>query len=342
MKRAIFSVVVDGTDISSRLNPILISLQVSDKAGTSSDTATIELDDKSGQVVLPRPGARMLISLGFSDSGIGVVFRGKVDEVRSRGDRGGGRTVTISAKGVDTQGKAKEPQSKHFDDKTIEQIMREAGELAGISDVRIDQSFASIVRKYERMDNESFIAFGERIAGEIGGTFKVSDDRAILAKRNGGTTPAGAPLPIVTAAWGQNLHSWDIAPFLGRPRYREARQRYYDPKEATWKEVLTQIPIDEAQARTTPRFSSPSEDEAKQKTESDKADSERGSGEGTVVIEGNIGAQPEGLCVVAGARAGIDGTYRIDGVNHDYSRSGFTTTLSLKQPQGDAGKDSRG
>lgn len=341
MKTAALSVVVDGNDITSILNPILISLQVLDRAGTASDTASIELDDSGGQIVLPRPGALMVVSLGFSDTGIGVVFRGKVDELRSRGDRGGGRTVTISAKGVDTQGKAKEPQSKHFDDKSIEQIMREAGELAGISDVRVDQSFASIIRKYERMDNENFIAFGERIAAEIGGTFKVSDDRAILAKRNGGTTPAGAPLPTVTAVWGQNLHSWDIAPFLGRPRYREARQRYYDREEATWKEVLTQIPIDDAQARTTPRFPSPGEDEAKQKTENDKADSERGSGEGSVVIEGNIGAQPEGNCILIGARAGIDGTYRIDGVSHDYSRSGFTTTLSLKQPQDGAGKDSR-
>jgi phage protein D len=342
MKQAAFAVVVDGTDISTALNPILISLNVSDKAGTTSDTASIELDDIAGQIVIPRPGALMLISLGFSDSGIGPVFRGKVDEVRSRGDRGSGRVLSISAKGIDTMGKAKERQSRHFDRMSIERIMQKAGEAAGISDVRVDQSFASIVREYECMDGESFLELGERIAGEIGATFKVSADRAILARRNGGTNPAGAALPTVTAAAGQNLHSWDIAPFLGRPRYREARQRYYDAKEATWKEVLTQIPLEDAEAVTMPRFPSPGEDEAKQKTESDKTESERGSGEGSVVIEGNIGAQPEGLCVLIGARDGIDGTYRIDGVDHDYSRGGFTTTLSLKQPQGIAGKDSRG
>ncbi|WP_099867839.1 phage late control D family protein [Pararhizobium haloflavum] len=339
--KAVFSVLIDGSDISTRLAPVVTSISVSDKAGMSSDTASIDVDDREGRIVLPRPGASITIMLGFTETGMGVVFRGKVDEVRSRGDRGGGRSITVSAKGVDTQGKAKEPQQKHWDEKSLQDILSEAGRLAGIDDVRVDQSFASIIRKYERMDDESFLSFGERIAAEIGGTFKISDGRAVLAKRNGGTTPGGSPLPTVSAVYGQNLHSWDIAPFLSRPRYKQTRTRYYDREAATWKEVLTETVIEDAEAIASSRFTAADEDEAKQKTESQKADAERGSGAGTVVIEGNIGAQPEGLCVVGGTRAGIDGTYRIDGVQHAYSRGGFITTLSLKQPQGTAGKDDR-
>ena len=340
-KRAIFGVTIGGVDMTSVMAPIVISIRVSDKAGTTSDTVTIELNDAGGQVVLPTKGAPVTVSLGFAETGAGTVFRGQVDSVRSRGSRGEGRKLTITGKGFDTAGKPKQPQQRHFDKKSIGDMLKEAGKDAGISKVQVDQKFASSIREYERMDDESFIAFGERLAGELGGTFKISGTTAILAQRNGGVSPFGGSLSVVNATFGVNLHSWDIAPLVGRPRYKKARARYYDKAEAKWKEVEAEIDIEEADAELTSRFSENDEDQAKQKTENDKADSERGAGDGTVTIEGDISAQPEGVCIVGGTRDGIDGSYRIDSVDHDYSRGGFTTTLSLKQPQGSAGKDSR-
>ncbi len=116
--KAIFSVVVGGQDITLNLNPVLQSLRVSDKAGMSSDTASLELDDRGGQIVLPRPGALVLISLGWEGQGMGRVFEGTVDEIRASGSRSG-RTLSISAKGMDTRDKPKEGQRRHFDDTTI-------------------------------------------------------------------------------------------------------------------------------------------------------------------------------------------------------------------------------
>jgi len=40
-KRAIYAVIIDGQDVTSRLNPHLISLSVTDNVGTHSDTADI-------------------------------------------------------------------------------------------------------------------------------------------------------------------------------------------------------------------------------------------------------------------------------------------------------------
>jgi phage protein D len=192
------------------------------------------------------------------------------------------------------------------------------------------------------MQGESFLHFGERIAREIGATFKISNDVAILAKRNGGRSASGQPLAIVQAAYGDNLISWDIAPVTGRPRYSKAKTRYYDKKLGTWKTEDVEIEDDNADAEFTSRYPAGDADEAKRNSESRKADSERGKGEGSITIDGNSDAQPEGTVVLSGSRPGIDGTYRIDTVQHDFSRStGWVTRLDIKQPHGNAGKDSR-
>jgi phage protein D len=339
MMQAIFSVVIGAQDITAALNPILLSLSVSDKAGTSSDSATIDIDDTGGRIVMPKVGASIAISLGWKDQGVGKVFVGKVDEVSAKGDRGG-RTLSIKAKGMDTRSKAKQPQRRHFDDKTVKDALDGAGETAGI-EVTVDPAFASINRPYIALDDESFVAFGERIARELGGTFKIVGDKAILAKRNGGTNPAGQSLSTVTALWGSNLHSYDITPLLGRPVEKETLSRYYDSDEAEWKSETAETGTEGGQTTKAARFSEPDQDRASEQAGSDAAESDRRSGNGSVTIEGNLAAQPEGICIVAGCRAGVDGMYRIDSVDHSYSRSGWTTTLQLKQPKGDAGKDAR-
>ena len=338
--RAICIVRVGGVDISANLMPILNSIRISDRAGTSSDSAAIDIDDTDGHVILPGKGDPVEIFLGWEGLGVGLVFSGTVDDIRASGGRSG-RTVSISAKGMDTNGKAKEGQRKHFDNATIEHCLTEAGKHAGIK-VKVDPAFAKIVRTYTALDDESFVAFGERMARQLGGTFKIVGDQAVLAKRNGGSSATGEPLSAVSAAWGVNLHSYDITPLLGRPCEKSTLARWYDPKAAEWKSETAETGTEGAVTTKPSRFTEPDQDRAKEQASSDAAEADRSSGEGTVTIEGNIAAQPEGICNVIGCRPGVDGPYRIDGVDHEYSRSGFITTLQLGQPKGSAGKDKRG
>lgn len=53
-------------------------------------------------------------------------------------------------------------------------------------------------------------------------------------------------------------------------------------------------------------------------------------------------AQAEAPFVFSGARAGVDGTYRISSRTHRADRGGGSITeLQIKQPEGGAGKDTR-
>jgi phage protein D len=325
-KRAVFMVTVAGANITTALMPVLISLSVAAKAGTHSDAANLEIDDTGGRIVLPAIGAPVIVALGWEGEGLRAVFTGTVDEVRSSGSRGGGRTLSITAKGMDTTRKPKEGQQRHFDDSTVEDILKEAGRTAGVTEIAVDPSLASIRRGYFEMRDESFIHMGERLAREIGGNFRIQGTRAIMSGRG------AAYAAMVNATLGRNLHGWDISPALGRARYSEVRARWYDPREARWRETGEDTRL-AANARHHHRYPKPDEDEASQQTAADRATSERDAGEGSVTIEGDTSAIPDGLCILTGARPGIDGPYRIESVTHSYSRGGgFVTQLSLKQP----------
>jgi phage protein D len=332
---------IDGNDVSSDIDPYLTRLTINDKAGTSSDTCEIELDDRDGVLAFPRDGVEIEVLLG-NENGVSRVFSGTVDEVKSKGDRSGGMMMTISGKGVDTKGKAKEPKQKHWDNKPLSEVMTDAGKAAGLETVTVAPELGKIKRPYIAMQNESFLHFGQRIAREVGGTFKISGKKAIIAERNGGKSASGQDLPAVTARRPGNLISWDIAPVMGRGRYKEVKTRSYDPKTGKWTYQTEQINDDSAKASFVDRYASSDPDEAKERAKSHKKESERAKGGGSVTIDGSTDPQPEALLTLTGAKPGVDGTYRIESVQHTFDRSsGWTTQLDVKQPQGEAGKDSR-
>ena len=324
-KRAVYSVTIDGQDVTSRLNPHLISLSVTDHVGTHADTADITLDDTDGRMMLPTEGVPVTIALGWEGGGVRMVFEGTVDEVRSSGSRSG-RTITVTAKGIDTKSPVKQPMQKHFDQMTVEDVLTEAGKLSGIETVEIDPGLGKILRDYVEMRDESYIHFGERLAREIGGNFRVCGKTAILSKRKGAYTTA------VVAAWGENLQSWDITPRMGRPQFRKSRVRWYDRKKAQWQEENVEVEGADAAAEYVSRYPEPNPGQSGDRALSDSVTSERETASGSVTIEGDTSAIPDGLCLVSGTRQGIDGPYRIESVTHDYSRSGFTTRLELKSP----------
>src|ERR1700743_1388945 len=84
-RTAIYSISVDGNDVSSAFDPVLISMTISQTDGGSADSLDLELDDSNGQIELPRVGASISASLGWSDTGSVTSFEGYTDEPKSSG-----------------------------------------------------------------------------------------------------------------------------------------------------------------------------------------------------------------------------------------------------------------
>ena len=325
VKQAIFSIQVGGLNVTANFSPFLISMSVTDNVGTDSDTANITLDNKDGQLIIPANGDPCVISLGWAGGGVREIFRGRIDKVRSHGSTSG-RTLTITAKGLPTKEKAKEPQKRHMDNMTVEDALKKAGDYAGMTSYNIDPKVGSQMVEYLEMKDESFIHFGERLAREYGGNFRVKDTEVEMSARDGTYTAS------VTATWGVNLHTWDIEPKIGRMEYGKTKARHYDRKEAKWKEEVEET-VHDAVAEHVARYHQADGDKAKAKVNSDRATSERDAGGGSVKIEGNNAAIPDGLLILVGTRGGVDGSYRIETVTHNLNSSGWTTSLALKQPQ---------
>ena len=333
-----WAVSIDGKDVSTAMKPYLTDISVTDKDGADSDTCSLTFDDKGGQVRMPAKGKAIAIRL----QGV-QVFKGKVDTVRSTGSRGGGRLLIVTGKGFDTRGKAKEGQSFHMDDATLGDFLRKAASNAGFAMI-IDPVLDSIHRDYWSADGESLLSLGQRVAREVYGTFKLRADQAVLVKRGGDNGLPGIVATVDPIEGFGNVVNWDIAPFTGRGRYKRSRAEWFDRKEAKFKskDVENTDVDDDIDTTNVVRGKVADEDQADVVASGRSAEDAREAGEGTVVLDLTPEAQAESSLMMVGARAGVDGTYRIVTVTHKADRrGGATTNCDVKQPGGGAGKDKR-
>jgi uncharacterized protein len=332
-------VVVNGVDMSDRMNPFLESLEVRDRDGAAADTARLEFDDSYGRMILPPKGASVSIDL----EGVNV-FAGVVDEVECFISRGGGRHMTVGCKGFDARGKVKQSLHFHKDDATLGAFLADAARRAGISGVRVDPQFATERRTYWSADRESFLHLGRRLAKEFGATFKIRQGQAVFAARGAGLSPGGGAMPTVEVTVGVNLIHGHVTPFQGRERHTKARAHWYDRKKAAWHHEDVEIDDADGGPEVTDHVRHPKADQAhaRRSAVGRKVHEKRERGSSSVVINLAVHARAEGTAIISGWRAGIDGPWRIAGVTHRLNRSeGAETTLELREPGGSVGKDAR-
>lgn len=325
MVAASYRVSVGGDDVTGNMSELLTSLEVRLHATGDTDTARIDLDDTGGQIAIPEVGRFVSIEIGWSGA-LQLVFEGAVDDVRSSGSRSG-RTLTISCKGFDATGGAKSTQARHWDDCTVSTILNDAAQTAGLEGVRVDPDLSSVVLDYWSMLDESLLHMGQRLAQQIGGHFRIIGQSAIMSAR------AAQYAPTVTGLYGTDLISWDVTPGVARGQFGTVRAPWFDRASGQTKYEEAKTGLASEAVLTIDVCASQSE--AKRMADARAATSKRDAGSGRVRINGNPMATVDGRMIIAGARPGVDGSYRIKGVAHVLNRAGgFVTDVEL------GGKDS--
>lgn len=328
-RKGTYKVLVNGQDVTARFSPLLLDLTVDRSAGQAADSCEIRIANPYGTRIQV-PSERALIQVYLNGQ---WAFEGFVTEVECSIGKGEGRTISIVGSSVDQGSKAKEPSMRHLDKGSLSTAAQQFGQKAGIS-VQVSGSIASIEREYWLQQNESFVSWGQRVAREVGATFKVIGSRAFLTARNEGLSISGRPLTTIEAAFGVNLLSASVRPIVTRPRFNKVKISYFDVAKGERVEEEVDTGIEGVDSTLRHLLTAASKDQAQQRAKSHSQESERDKGQGDVTIVGDARAEPEALCVLTGLMPGADGAYRIDTVSHKLSKkSGFTTSLTLRQPQ---------
>jgi phage protein D len=397
MRHAACRIIVDGEDVTARVDPYLISVKVIDTLEGDFDTCALELDDRNAQLQIPQDGSRIIICLGwdstgprpysnkpfvnqpqseveglaeeagktelpFGGPGLQIVFSGIVAQVESGFTRkGGGRRLWIEGTSNNNKGKGKEVQNKTLgkgkeDDGSggdggtgdsataggsgggggggeipLQQVMSEVFQKAGLN-VKLSPQMMNIKRDFWHV-NESAHNFGQRMADEMGGYFKVANGTAILFGKN-----EDMGMGFVDVVWGVNLIGWRIKPFSSRAQWAKSESKFFDLFKGAWEGVEKSIggsaPFGGASAAMN--FIQPVANKAngEQNNGGGSADSEARRGNGWVLLNGDPRVKAGARLNISGARPGVDGTYLVTEAEHNYQRGvGFTTRCNVGQPE---------
>ncbi|RAI31230.1 hypothetical protein CH338_26185, partial [Rhodoplanes elegans] len=135
-----------------------------DAAGGENDTFEVELDDDARQIPLPQEDDMLAPIAGYLETGVAALGQFKVNDWET-GCEDGPETIVIKARAATMTGDIKAGGLKHFDDKTLREVLEDTAKGAGLS-VAIDPALASIKLPYVLRWEASPIDFATRIAAE--------------------------------------------------------------------------------------------------------------------------------------------------------------------------------
>ena len=325
MRGTLFDEAAKLLDITAKVRPRLVSLNLSEKRGEEADQLDIVLDDSDGNLDLPPTGATLELQLGWkqgSDVIVGLINKGRfvVDEVSHSGPPD---QITIRARAADFASDIKTRREKAHHDTTLGAIV---SEIAGRHKLkpRCAASLAGIaVGKIQ--SRESDLAFLRKLGREYGAVAKIAAGTLIFAPIGTGQTPSGKTLPtIIIRRRDGETH-----------QFTRQKRDDVDGVSATWhdrkgakRQTVTAGKADGAKklARVYP-----TEEAARTAANAAKAKAGREPLSLTLSLLGRPDIAPEQKASVSGYKAAIDAIdWLVTEVDHSLGDQGFITRLKLE------------
>lgn len=319
------AVTVDGAPVSGAFFNRLISLTIADKEGIRSDTVSLNFNDAFPHFQSPRRGAVIQVAI---QSGLGL-YTGSyiIDRVQYACFP---HTITVSGHTADLRAEMKTNKTRHWDDKSVKQILEGMAGEYGL-ETRISDAVSDHVYEWIGQQDETDLNFWARLAKRHGALFTIKNGVFLWLERGTGKTASGDAIPVaIVPAVGLLQGSFRMSE-SDVDRFKTVKAYWQDKKGAKRQEVI--VPADpEAAGEHVLRDPYSSRAEAEKAAKAAAREMLRGSVEVTCSVEGRpnlMAGQPVSFVLV---RPEIDGReFILASVQHVYAKgTGLRTTMSGK------------
>ncbi|MCW2405279.1 phage protein D [Sphingobium sp. B1D7B] len=223
--KAGWKVTLDGKDLTSIIDPLLITLTIAEKRGDAADQLDIVISDAGGKLEIPKEGARLRVSLGWErGSGLpqGLIDKGefKVDEATFSGPPD---IITIRARSADFTDAFRVRRERSFVGKTVSEVVGAIAAANGLT-AKVEDALGSKTIPALGHGAKSDAALLQALGKRFDAVATVKAGALIFAPIGSGKTSSGKALPTVEIARNETV-SID---------YQRVTRGQYDGVEANW------------------------------------------------------------------------------------------------------------
>lgn len=324
-----FTVTANDNNITTTIEPLLISLTVHDEVGLSSDSVEIVLDDSNGSIVLPSFGALLAVAIGYKESGLIAKGQWRVDELDI--DAGPEHRLLIRARSADTNSADALPEIKALKDQswvgqTIGQI---ASVIAGNANLTlaISPEIASVIPYTDQQTRQSDLAFLMDIChyNNHDTVVRPANGVLVIATFGSGLSVGGQPLPTFTITPPDSLRCRCV--LSQRGAFKKVSAATTDDNGVTTYQTAMSPDADEDDADTLLPDGYPDPSSALNAAQAAVNNYDRATEKLELSLVGNAAISSGCFLTLTGFRTGVDNTWVASHVTHKIDDQGFVTDI---------------
>ncbi len=316
----VVAVDIDGKPVGGLFFSRLISLTVTDREGIQSDTLDMKFDDSAPHFSSPRRGAIATVNIivgGRNFSGRYVIDKVEFSCLP--------HTIKVTGHSADLRSEMKTKKSRHWDNKSVRQIVTEIAGDYGL-EARIADAVSDHVYVWIGQQDESDLNFLERLARRHNALFTIKDGKLLWLERGAGKTAEGTAIPTAIIIRTDIELGSCRATETDVDRYKTIKAFYQDRAGAKRQEVVVDGDPD-AEGEHVIRDPFSSQAEARKAAEAFAKEMLRGAHTTSCTVVGRPDLMAGQPVAFLGVRPGLDGVeYIVGTVKHTYSKANGVLT----------------